>query len=140
MNSLLTQKQLLQYISSYSSKYYNDINEYDDTWKDVDSEDENEFQRFNTKKKSRSFLNTEELKYQSNLIRNSVSFDNIVKVILVPEVKEYDNIKHLLWYEEEEIHEFVSREIEIRKKVIETQNKELTAMRNEEIYTIMSSS
>ena len=48
-------------------------------------------------------------------------------------------MRDILWYNDEELREFVTREIEIRKKERENQQKELKNMRNEEIYTIMMS-
>jgi len=73
------------------------------------------------------------------ILKRCISFDTTVNVSLIPEAKEYDHIKDRIWYSEQELHSFVVREIEIRKKEIEEQKKELNAMRNEEIYTIMTS-
>jgi len=103
------------------SKCYNEINEYSDTWKDSGSDSE------------------DELLPKPVILKRCISFDTTVNVSLIPEAKEYDHIKDRIWYSEQELHSFVVREIEIRKKEIEEQKKELNAMRNEEIYTIMTS-
>ena len=108
-------------ISITPSKCYNEINEYSDTWKDSGSDSE------------------DELLPKPVILKRCISFDTTVNVSLIPEAKEYDHIKDLIWYSEQELHSFVVREIEIRKKEIEEQKKELNAMRNEEIYTIMTS-
>lgn len=60
-------------------------------------------------------------------------------MILIPESKEYHDMRDILWYNEKELHQFVMNEIEIRKEEREKQEKELHNMRNEEIYTIMLS-
>lgn len=72
-------------------------------------------------------------------IKKSISFDTIVKVALIPEAKEYEDLKHLLWYNEEEMYEFLIIEREFNKREKEQQQNELNNMRNEEIYTIMLS-
>ena len=136
MAGLLTHKRLWRKANPiYHSDFYNDINEYSDTWKDSGSDSEDEFQTL--RRKCNNIYSM--LLPNPVSLRRSVSFDMIAKVILIPEAKEYDNIKDLIWYSEEELHEFVLREIDIRKKEIEEQKKELDEMRNEEIYTIMIS-
>lgn len=72
-------------------------------------------------------------------IKKSISFDTIVKVTLIPEAKEYEDLKHLLWYNDEEMYEFLIIEREFHKQEKERQETELNNMRNEEIYTIMLS-
>jgi len=72
-------------------------------------------------------------------IKRSISFDTSVNVILIPEAKEYEDLKHLLWYNDEEMYEFLIIEREFHKQEKEQQQNELNNMRNEEIYTIMLS-
>lgn len=108
------------------SKSTNDMYNEDNTWKDVYSDeenDENEFKQY----------------FKPIPIQKAVSFESVVNVVLIPETKEYGDMRDILWYNEEELREFVTREIEIRKKEKENQKKELNNMRNEEIYTIMMS-
>lgn len=72
-------------------------------------------------------------------IKKSISFDSVIKVILIPEAKEYEDLKHLMWYNDEEMYEFLIIEREFHKQEKERQETELNNMRNEEIYTIMLS-
>lgn len=128
-------------ISITPSKCYNEINEYSDTWKDSGSDSEDEFQTcYNqTDIQITSLPNMKDLLPKPVILKRCISFDSTVNVILIPNAKEYHHIKDLIWYSEQELRSFVVREIEIRKKEIEEQKKELNAMRNEEIYTIMTS-
>lgn len=106
------------------SKSTNDME--DSTWRDVYSDeesDEDEFKQY----------------FKPIPLQKAVSFESIVHVVLIPQTKEYDHMRDILWYNDEELREFVTREIEIRKKEKENQQKELKNMRNEEIYTIMMS-
>ena len=107
------------------SKSSNDMYNKESTWKDVYSDEE-----------------TDEDEYMDCFptipIQKAVSFETTVNVILIPETKEYGILRDMLWYNEEELQEFVAREIEIRKKERENQQKELQNMRIEEIYTIMN--
>lgn len=106
------------------SKSTNDME--DSTWRDVYSDeesDEDEFKQY----------------FKPIPLQKAVSFESIVHVVLIPQTQEYDHMRDILWYNDEELREFVTREIEIRKKERENQQKELKNMRNEEIYTIMMS-
>ena len=87
---------------------------------------------------------TQEWKHIPNIskpikIKKSISFDSVVNVVLIPEAKEYEDLKHLLWYNDEEMYEFLIIEHEFNKQEKERQETELHNMRNEEIYTIMLS-
>jgi len=87
---------------------------------------------------------TQEWKHIPNIskpikIKKSISFDSVVNVVLIPEAKEYEDLKHLLWYNDEEMYEFLIIEQEFNKQEKERQETELHNMRNEEIYTIMLS-
>jgi hypothetical protein len=54
-------------------------------------------------------------------IKKSISFDTSVKVILIPYSKEYEDLKHLLWYNDEEMYEFLIIEREFHKQEKEQQ-------------------
>lgn len=82
---------------------------------------------------------TNNLTVESVKNKKEVSFDTSVKVILIPYSKEYEDLKHLLWYNDEEMYEFLIIEREFQKQEKEQQQNELNNMRNEEIYTIMLS-
>ena len=82
---------------------------------------------------------TNNLTVESVKNKKEVSFDTSVKVILIPYSKEYEDLKHLLWYNDEEMYEFLIIEREFQKQEKEQQHNELNNMRNEEIYTIMLS-
>ena len=82
---------------------------------------------------------TNNLTVESVKNKKKVSFDTSVKVILIPDSKEYEDLKNLLWYNEKELYEFVIIEREFQKQEKEQQQNELNNMRNEEIYTIMLS-
>ena len=107
------------------SKSTNDMYNGESIWKDVYSDEE-----------------TDEDEYKDCFppipIHKAVSFETVVNVVLIPQSIEYDHMRDVLWYNEEELQEFVTREIEFRKKERENQQKELYNMRNEEIYTIMN--
>ena len=120
------------------SKSTNDIE--DSTWRDVYSDeesDEDEFKQYYMKRGANT--NSLNNSFEPIPLQKAVSFESIVHVVLIPQTKEYDHMRDILWYTDEELHEFVTREIEIRKKERENQQKELKNMRNEEIYTIMMS-
>ena len=106
------------------SKSTNDME--DSTWRDVYSDEESDEDEFKQC-------------FKPIPLQKAVSFESIVHVVLIPQTKEYDHMRDILWYNDEELREFVTREIEIRKKERENQQKELKNMRNEEIYTIMMS-
>ena len=122
---MLTHRQKYKQMHSIlRSKSTNDME--DSTWKDVYSDEESDEDEF------KQYLKPIPL-------QKVVSFETIVNVVLIPQTIEYDHMRDILWYNEEELHEFVTREIEFRKKERENQQKELYNMRNEEIYTIMMS-
>jgi len=122
---MLSRKQQWKQASTLvHSKSINDMYNEDNTWKDVFSDEENDENEFKTY-------------FQPVPIQKTVSFETIVNVVLIPETKEYGDMRDILWYNEEELQEFVKCEIEFRKKERENQKKELYNMRNEEIYTIM---
>ena len=121
---MLSRKQQWKKTSLLHSKSTNDMyNEYN-TWKEVCSDEETDEDEYNDC-------------FQIAPIQKTVSFETIVNVVLIPETKEYGDMRDILWYNEEELQEFVKCEIEFRKKERENQKKELYNMRNEEIYTIM---
>jgi hypothetical protein len=140
---MLSHKQLWKKTpNTFHLKYCADIRDDDDKiWRDVYSDEENdeyEIAQIYKKQKYKDISFTPIRMYEP-IKKKSISFDTIVKVILIPESKEYHDMRDLLWYNEKELHQFVMNEIEIRKEEREKQEKELHNMRNEEIYTIMLS-
>ena len=116
----MTEKICTQYLD-------NDNNKLDNTWKDVNGDEE--YLIFDHKPFLYSLKGT---------IAKKVSFENTVNVILIPEKHEYNHLRYALWYSEEELDQFIQNEIEKRKKELELQNNELQQMRYEEIYSIMT--
>lgn len=116
----MTEKICTQYFNTHD-------NTLDNTWKDVDGDEQ--YLIFEHKPFLYSLKGT---------IAKKVSFEKTVYVTLIPETHEYNHLKELLWYSQEELDQFIQNEIEKRRKEIILQRTELQQMREEEIYSIMS--